>query len=232
MKVAAGASCFSHELHSLANGPMFANTYTACIVNGVRFVVHNRDTGRTTQNSGISTPGLEQGETYYGVLEEILELTYMREHKVVLFRCKWFKTNNQHCVTKNNITSISTQYEWFKEDQYILATQANQVFYLQDPSKRQDYWKVVQEVNHRKIWDRDIIDNSNDLALSANLDDLTYTSLSIGHCTEVEDIPNAARCDDADFIDDADNNDPDSDTSDNEIDNENVAHIYSSDESD
>ncbi|KAK9048839.1 hypothetical protein SSX86_032194 [Deinandra increscens subsp. villosa] len=214
MKVAAGTSHFSPEIHSLANGPMFANTYTACIVNGVRFVVHSRDTRRTTQNSGISTPGLEPGQTYYGVLEEILELTYMREHKVVLFRCKWFKTDNQRCVTKNNITSISTQYEWFKEDQYILTTQANQVFYLQDPSKRNDYWKVVQEVNHRKIWDRDIItevsedvihdDNSNRHALSANLDDLTYTSLSTGHVMEVQDIPTAARPDNVDAIDDAD----------------------------
>lgn len=56
--------------------------------------------------------------------------------------------------------------------------------------------------------------------------------MSIGHAIEVEDIPTAARRDDADFIDDADNDDPDSDTSDNEIDNEIVTRIYSSDESD
>lgn len=77
---------------------------------------------------------------------------------------------------------------------------------------------------------------SNDLALSANLDDLTYTSLSVGHATEVEDIPTDARRDDANFIDDADNDDSDSDTSDNELHNvarrDNVARNYSSDESD
>ena len=94
---------------------------------------------------------------YYGLLEEILELVHLSGCKLLLFRCKWFKTDNQRCVTKNNITSISTQNEWYKQDQYILTTQSNQVFYLQDPSKSHDCWKVVQEVNHRKFWDRDII---------------------------------------------------------------------------
>ena len=94
-------------------------------------------------------------------------------------------------------------------------------------------------MNHRKIWDRDIIVkvieedvihdiNSNDLALSANLDGLTYTSLSIGEPTEVEEIPTLARDDDDDFVDDADNDDLDMDTSDDEI----VTCTYSSDESD
>ena len=78
-------------------------------------------TRRTTQNSGVSTPG-PKGNMYYGLVEEILELIYLSGCKVVLFRCKWFRTDNQCCVTKNNITSISTQNEWYKEDQYILAT--------------------------------------------------------------------------------------------------------------
>ena len=160
----------------------------------MRFVVHSRDLRRTTQNSGISTTG-HDGTKYYGLLEDILELGYLGHCKVVLFRCKWFKTNNNKlCVTKNNITSISTQTEWFKNDQYILATQADQVFYLDEPSKAGQrvqsnrHWKVVQEVNHRKIWDRDIIteniepdlihgSTSSDLSLSADLDNLTYDGL-------------------------------------------------------
>ncbi|KAJ9538742.1 hypothetical protein OSB04_031475 [Centaurea solstitialis] len=120
-------SHFSLELHALANGLTFANTYTSFIVNGVRFVVHSRDTRLATQNSGVSTPGPE-GNMYCGLPEEILELVYLSGCKAVLFRCKWFRTDNQCRVTKNNITSISTQNEWYKEDQYILATQANQVF--------------------------------------------------------------------------------------------------------
>ncbi|GJZ69814.1 hypothetical protein Tco_0633364 [Tanacetum coccineum] len=36
-----------------------ACTYLACIVNGVKFVVHERDILHTTQCSGVSTPGLD-----------------------------------------------------------------------------------------------------------------------------------------------------------------------------
>ncbi|GJX74158.1 hypothetical protein Tco_0312753 [Tanacetum coccineum] len=77
----------SEDLFSLACGPISACTYPACIVNGVKFVVHERDILHTTQCSGVSTLGLD-GEMYYGQLEEILELTYIGHRKVVLFRCK------------------------------------------------------------------------------------------------------------------------------------------------
>ncbi|GJS44596.1 hypothetical protein Tco_0594717 [Tanacetum coccineum] len=59
---------FNYKLFSLACGPTSACTYPACIVNGVKFVVHERDILHTTQCSGVSTPGLD-GEMYYGQLE-------------------------------------------------------------------------------------------------------------------------------------------------------------------
>lgn len=221
----------------------------------MRFVVHSRDLRRTTQNSGVSTTGPD-GIKYYGLLEDILELCYIGGCKIVLFRCKWFKTNNiKLCVTKNNITSISTQTEWFTNDQYILATQADQVFYLEEPSKAGQrvqsnrYWKVVQEVNHRKIWDRDIIaeDNqadiihgstSSDLSLSADLDNLTYNSLSRDETTnfnvslEDDDADDEAYDDTDDGEDNTTDVNFDSDNDDLESDNECGVDTYISDESD
>ncbi|GJX35382.1 beta-xylosidase/alpha-L-arabinofuranosidase 2 [Tanacetum coccineum] len=46
------------------------------------------DGRRTTQNSGICSPGGKDGEMYYGQLQEILEFLYL------LFRVKWFDTRN------------------------------------------------------------------------------------------------------------------------------------------
>jgi hypothetical protein len=252
-------SSVSLQLLALANGPRYANSYTACIVNGVRFVVHSRDVRRTTQNSGISTTGPD-GTKYYGQLEDILELGYLDRCKVVLFRCKWFKTNNiKLCVTKNNITSISTQTEWFTNDQYILVTQADQVFYLDEPSKAGQkvqsnrYWKVVQEVNHRKIWDRDIItesyesdiihgSTSSDLSLSADLDNLTYDGLSRDETTEVNVSRQHVDVDDRayEYTNDEEDNDADNtidvtDDSDDDLlecDNECVEVTYHTDEDD
>ncbi|GKA85613.1 hypothetical protein Tco_0807267 [Tanacetum coccineum] len=69
------------ELFSLSCGPnAIIRSFTACLVNGVRFLVHKRDIHRTTQNSRVSTPE-EHGEMYHGRLEEILELTYIRNRK-------------------------------------------------------------------------------------------------------------------------------------------------------
>ncbi|GJX40293.1 hypothetical protein Tco_0255283 [Tanacetum coccineum] len=46
-------------------------------VNGVRFVVHSRDERRTTPNNGICSPDGNDGEMYYGQLQEILEFSYL-----------------------------------------------------------------------------------------------------------------------------------------------------------
>nr|GEY13727.1 hypothetical protein [Tanacetum cinerariifolium] len=65
------------ELFALACGPTPTPiSVNSCVVNGVRFVVHNRDERRTTQNNGICSPGGKDGEMYYGRLQEILEFSY------------------------------------------------------------------------------------------------------------------------------------------------------------
>ncbi|XP_071740443.1 uncharacterized protein [Rutidosis leptorrhynchoides] len=245
----------SDELFSLAEGPLgTSNHYSACNVNGVRFVVCSRDDRRTTQNSGIATPA-ENKTMYYGLLEDIVELHYGGAYSVVLFRCQWFKTEStrkqKRKIKVNNITSIDTKDEWYKDDQYILLTQAQQVFYIDDPSKNYT-WKVVHEVNHRKLWDRDIIEdttqrdvvhdiNSSELSLDANLDNMTYTSMSVpGESTSIHfNLPTEVVNDDDDFIRDLDpiilphdiSDDPDDVVADDELDPqipENGA--YSSDE--
>ncbi|GJZ04747.1 hypothetical protein Tco_0538022 [Tanacetum coccineum] len=98
------------ELFALACGPTWTPiSINSCVVDGVRYIVHSRNERRTTQNSGICSPGPD-GEMYYGQLQEILEFKYLL-FKVVLFRVKWFDTRNQghkvKClVLRNNMTQI------------------------------------------------------------------------------------------------------------------------------
>ncbi|GKB73498.1 hypothetical protein Tco_0934910 [Tanacetum coccineum] len=211
----------SEELFSLACGPTSACTYPACIVNGVKFVVHERDILHTTQCSGVSTLGLD-GEMYYGQLEEILELTYIGNRKVVLFRCKWFDTiNPKNHTTRNRrsyidqgIHHILTDREFHRNNQYILATQVTQVFYLQDLARQPRGWKVVEHVYHRDVAesDQDVIhgSSSSHVTLSVGLTNLEHTDLSINaQSTEVDAPPvnddNAnANEDNADFINNED----------------------------
>ncbi|GJS24077.1 ATP-dependent DNA helicase PIF1-like protein [Tanacetum coccineum] len=75
----------------------------------------DRNERRTTQNSGICSPGGKDGEMYYGQLQEILEFLYL-SFKVVLFRVKWFDASNEgrkvkHLVLRNNMTQILTKEE-------------------------------------------------------------------------------------------------------------------------
>ncbi|GJY16980.1 reverse transcriptase domain-containing protein [Tanacetum coccineum] len=54
------------ELFALACGPTPTPiSVNSCVVNGVRFVVHNHDERHTTQNSGICSPGGKDREMYY-----------------------------------------------------------------------------------------------------------------------------------------------------------------------
>ncbi|GJZ34483.1 retrotransposon protein, putative, ty3-gypsy subclass [Tanacetum coccineum] len=210
------------ELFALACGPTLTPiSVNSCVVNGVRFVLHSRDKRRTTQNSGICSPGGKDGEMYYGQLQEIFEFSYL-SFKVVLFRFKWFDTSNEgrkvnHLVLRNNMTQILTKGKAFKDDQYILATQVKQCFYLEDMARRQPHWKVVEHVNHKKFLDGGVIvveedpdvihfDNSSDLPLSTSLNDLDNATLHIdGQSTEVDAPPDIIDLDeDDDIIDDED----------------------------
>ena len=64
--------------------------------------------------------------------------------------------------------SINHASLWYKDDPFILATQATKVFYLLD-TKYGDNWRVVQKFSHRHLWsvaENDIDDLPNVLLLS------------------------------------------------------------------
>nr|GEZ22508.1 hypothetical protein [Tanacetum cinerariifolium] len=217
----------SSELFTLAYGPTPTPiSINSCVVHGVR-------------------------EMYYGQLEEILEFSYM-SFKAVLFRVKWFDTSNKgrvkRLVIRNNITQILANGESFKNDQYILAAQVNQCFYLEDMARRPLDWKVIEHVNHKKFSnggviviqdDHDVIhvDKLFDLALTTSLNELEITALHIdGQSIDVDAPPNIIDVDeDDDIIDDEDVLPHDLADSNNEDlvdvdDDDGVAVVYSSEE--
>ncbi|KAL6138930.1 hypothetical protein ACLB2K_064209 [Fragaria x ananassa] len=70
---------YKPELHLLAGGPQSQRVRAGCFVNGVKFVMSERDECHVTQNNEVMIKGL--GFNYYGVLVSVIEL-------VVLFKCK------------------------------------------------------------------------------------------------------------------------------------------------
>ena len=163
----------SNELYSLACGPdARIHTYTGCIVNGVCFHTKYRDNHRMTQNSGICVFGEHDGEdvNFSGVLTNVVELDYLFGHKVILFKCKWFDTNhkNKKIHQDPHFTVKNISSTWYENDPFVLATQARQVFYLDDYKNGQN-WKVVQKVQHRHMWD--ILEVDNTIEVDRNFDE-------------------------------------------------------------
>ncbi|CAM8978310.1 unnamed protein product [Rhodiola kirilowii] len=140
---------YSKEVHRLARYPQSYTCYSQCYVNDVKFVVLDRDWNKRTQNSGDM---VEDGDlTYYGIIQNIIELRYANGMHVVIYYCTWFNTDpKERGSTKIDygLLSIDTSSTWFEDWLYCLATTTRQVFYLDD-LKAGKPWKVVNIILHR-----------------------------------------------------------------------------------
>jgi hypothetical protein len=55
--------------------------------------------------------------------------------KICLFRCRWVNLQSTK-VDRYGFTTVDLGRVGFKDDPFILANQAHQVFYLEDPAKK------------------------------------------------------------------------------------------------
>lgn len=136
----------SRELEVLALGPnRTAKRFSGYVVNGYRFYTMYRDSRCTTQNSGVfmtaETTSFASSKdqkpvvgnvNYYGRIEEILEIDYWGEFTMVLFRCCWYQEEKD----PYGLTRVNTSRFCFKSDPYCLASQVQQVFYIEDPTEK------------------------------------------------------------------------------------------------
>lgn len=75
---------------SLAHGPGRRITcYPCCNVNGFRFHTMDCDETSTTQNCGVLVRREHENEniSYYELIKDIVELSYIEGNKVALFDC-------------------------------------------------------------------------------------------------------------------------------------------------
>ncbi|XP_026441128.1 uncharacterized protein LOC113340137 [Papaver somniferum] len=174
----------SENLRWISHGPHYELAkHTVYRINGYLFRTRSRD--RIHQNSGISVAandmhisrddGVTYGKaSYYGVLQEIWELDYC-ERKIHLFKCNWVDTK---CGVKSDILGYNI-FELtmlgHKNDPFILASQARQVFYVKDQKdKKKSIVFVVPPKNYRDAYNdgndeefRTVIFSRNDNILSA-----------------------------------------------------------------
>ncbi|KAF5468939.1 hypothetical protein F2P56_013047 [Juglans regia] len=147
----------SDQLYALACGPdPQVAFYNGCIVNGVRFHTKECERNRCTQCSGVLVKGEHEANdvNFYGILNDILELHYLGGHQVFLFNYDWWDIGKRRTGIQidNHFTSINISRVWYKDDPFVLACQASQVFYLND-NELGGNWRVVDKITNRNIYD-------------------------------------------------------------------------------
>ncbi|XP_028184604.1 uncharacterized protein LOC114371338 [Glycine soja] len=128
-------------------------TWKGYDINQYSFYTKSQDDKSSVQNSGVSVDGqsehfcsaadnnpIEACMPYYGVIEEIWEVDY-GEFRVPLFKCKWVNGNTGVRKDKMGFTLVDLKKVGYKDDPFIMAAQARQVFYVEDPCDSR--WAVV-----------------------------------------------------------------------------------------
>ncbi|KAF7139496.1 hypothetical protein RHSIM_Rhsim07G0167400 [Rhododendron simsii] len=161
---------FSEEIHKLAIGPhSIARRFSGYVINGFRFHVKSIDDNRLTQNSGVSLKentlsyaskkdkNPRVGPVYcYGWLIDIVEIRYANDTKYMMFKCDWIDNIHGKKEDAFKFTLVNFNHLLYREDQatnepYILASQAEQVWYVPDPIEPD--WQVIIKMSQRGLYD-------------------------------------------------------------------------------
>ncbi|BBG99515.1 hypothetical protein Prudu_009230 [Prunus dulcis] len=127
---------YSDELYNLAFGPIRAELFSGCNVNGVKFLGPHEMTS-CVRKTAVSMSQVEA-------------------------KCRWFDTNPNRAGSvkiDHGVLSVNINRTWYDDDPYILANMASQIMYLDDP-KAGNGWKVVQKMDHRNVYDIPELDPS------------------------------------------------------------------------
>lgn len=186
-----------NDLKSLSQGPSYiARRFKAFDVNnGYRFRTKQCEENLKTQNSGVMVVSKTESYastsdnapklaniTYYGRLNDIVELNYFEEFNVVLFKCDWVDVTHGRGVKEDalgftlvNFSHLIHTGDRESHEPFIFANQAQQVIFVQDPHDHQ--WFIPRQIKPRDIFDMGDLsmqNDANDMALLENISDLEH----------------------------------------------------------
>lgn len=164
----------SDTLRWLALGPNFdVICWCGYDINEYSFYTKSQDVKSTVQNSGVMVVAeamhfasskdknpILASISYFGVIEEIWEVDYTK-FKVPVFKCKWVDSKSGVQTDELGFTLVDLDRVGHKDEPFIMAVQAKQVFYITDPSNKR--WSVVLQGKKMTATD-DIKDSSLDIS--------------------------------------------------------------------
>ena len=136
-------------------------TYQAYDINGYTFYTEERDNKTSYQNSSVRIECMTVNEAdkwvYYGTIKEIWELDYVKV-KVALFRCAWIPLG-QVRIDEYRKTHVNRTTMAYHADSFILASDATQIFFLEDPLHKNGH--LAMHGKRRCWWERHLWDHKN-----------------------------------------------------------------------
>ncbi|KAL0559400.1 hypothetical protein IC582_004009 [Cucumis melo] len=176
-ELATGDVEVSDNLRWIAHGPHpVVTTYNSYAINGCHYHTKSHDKNKTVQNSGVSLVAKTMqvcsskdknpiiGEmSFYGVIEEIWELNY-NSFKVAIFKCDWVENSGGIKTDELGFVLVDLSRVGHKNDSFIFATQAKQVFFVEDPSDSR--WSIVLTPPQRDFADQYNDDELGDTVLN------------------------------------------------------------------
>ncbi|XP_050280569.1 uncharacterized protein LOC126721563 [Quercus robur] len=136
---------------------IYVKRFKHYVIDGLKFRSVNDEANRKTQNSAVSV-ATDGGNTYYGILSDIIELNYSDNIKHVLFKCKWVHDQHRRGYRTDefgfpmvNFTHFIHGGDKMIDEPYVLASQVTQVFYVED--KRHKDWYAVVKTKARDVFD-------------------------------------------------------------------------------
>ncbi|CAL2238580.1 unnamed protein product [Prunus armeniaca] len=144
----------SKNLRWLVVGPSMAvPSYRSYLINGVKFNTKAQDDVQTIQNSGVyllahtmqvasanDKNSIVSNMGFYGVIQEIWDLDYQK-FRIPVLKCDWIDNTLGLVVNELGFTLVDMSKIEHINDQFVMASQVKQVFYVHDPMHHG--WSVV-----------------------------------------------------------------------------------------
>ncbi|KAL0458534.1 UNVERIFIED_CONTAM: hypothetical protein Slati_0480600 [Sesamum latifolium] len=115
-------------------------------VNGYNFQTERHNTGKSIMNCGVcvcvkSSSYTNEDNDFYRIIEEIIQLTYplIPDLHIVLFKCHWVDpVRGMKVHPRYHLVDVNFKKLYQKDEPFILAQQAVQVYFTQYPSLKRD----------------------------------------------------------------------------------------------
>ncbi|KAG6479689.1 hypothetical protein ZIOFF_063159 [Zingiber officinale] len=141
------------DLRVLSRGPNpVAFSYHGFNINGFAFRTVESEKNKKVQNSGVMVQAMHDNDDhesiYYGRLTDIISLDYGGRGRIVLFQCDWVNIATGFKIdpfgfSMLNFSRLIHTGEREEHEPFILATQAQMVYYVRDP-KEEDWYCAIR----------------------------------------------------------------------------------------